>query len=218
LLALSAIFLLLLIQSMHAGVIQLNYLAAQDLLLQQEKGLRAANTTLERLSELDPLTGIPNRRRFTYALEGVWQRAMRRQEPIAFIFIDIYFFKVINDSHGHGFGDECLANVARVLAQQVSRSDDLLARYGGEEFVVLLSEADERGAMLVAEQMHAAIAQLNVSNEASPFEHRMTVSVGVGITVPKPGINPAALLEIADQALYEAKHRGRDRVCARTLS
>jgi diguanylate cyclase (GGDEF)-like protein len=218
LLALSAIFLLLLIQSLHAGVVQLNYLAGQDLLLEQEKGLREANTALERLSVLDPLTGIPNRRRFTSALEDAWQRAMRRQEPIAVLMIDIDFFKGINDFHGHGFGDECLANVARALARQVSRSDDLLARYGGEEFVVLLSEADERGAVLVAEQMHAAIAQLDVSNEASPFEHRMTVSVGAGITVPKPGIKPAALLEIADQALYEAKHRGRDRVCARTLA
>jgi len=218
LIALLTIFILLVVQSLHSGVVQLNYLAGQDLLLDKEKKLRDANTSLERLSLLDPLTGIANRRRFTAALEDAWQRALRRQEPIAVLMIDIDFFKGINDLHGHAYGDECLATIAQTLGLQVSRSDDLLARYGGEEFVVLLSEADERGAMLVAERMQAAITQLDILNQASPFKRRVTVSVGAGITVPKPGINPAALLEIADQALYEAKHRGRNRVCAKTLS
>jgi diguanylate cyclase (GGDEF)-like protein len=216
-LALSAIFLLLLIQSLHAGVVQLNYLASQDLLLEQEQELRIANSTLERLSLLDPLTGIPNRRRFTAALEEGWRRATRSKGPIAVLMIDIDYFKGINDLHGHTYGDECLIAIARTLVQQVRRSDDLLARYGGEEFVVLLSETDREGAMLVAERMHAAVGQLGVMNSASPYAGRLTVSVGVGITFPTPGMSAMALVEVADQALYEAKHLGRNNVRARSL-
>jgi diguanylate cyclase (GGDEF)-like protein len=98
------------------------------------------------------------------------------------------------------------------------RTDDLLARYGGEEFVVLLSETGEPGAMAVAERMHSAVAALDVLNHASPYERRMTVSVGIGVSSPRLGTNPAALMEIADLALYEAKNLGRNRICARTLS
>jgi diguanylate cyclase (GGDEF)-like protein len=217
-LALSAIFLLLLTQSLHAGVVQINYLASQDLLLEREGELRDANVNLERISLLDPLTGIPNRRRFTAALEDTWRRSLRSKMPIAVLMIDIDFFKGINDLHGHAYGDECLTTVARALGQQMRRTDDLLARYGGEEFVVLLSETGEPGAMAVAERMHSAVAALDVLNHASPYERRMTVSVGIGVSSPRLGTNPAALMEIADLALYEAKNLGRNRICARTLS
>jgi len=217
-LALSAIFLLLLTQSLHAGVVQINYLASQDLLMDREKELKYANVNLERLSLLDPLTGIPNRRRFTAALDVAWRRSLRGKMPIAVLMIDIDFFKGINDRHGHAYGDECLVKVARALGQQIRRTDDLLARYGGEEFVVLLSETGEEGAMAVAERMHSAIAELDVRNHASPFERRLTVSVGIGVSSPRLGVNPAALVEIADRALYEAKHLGRNRICTGTLS
>jgi diguanylate cyclase (GGDEF)-like protein len=217
-LALSAIFLLLLTQSLHAGVVQINYLASQDLLLERERQLRDANVNLERISLLDPLTGIPNRRRFTVALEDAWRRSLRSKTPIAVLMIDIDFFKGINDLHGHAYGDECLTTVARALGQQMRQTDDLLARYGGEEFVVLLSETGDQGAMAVAERMHSAVAALDVLNHASPFERRMTVSVGIGLSSPRLGINTAGLMEIADLALYEAKNLGRNRIWARTLS
>jgi diguanylate cyclase (GGDEF)-like protein len=217
LLGLSAIFLLLIIQSLYAGLVQLNYLAGQSLLLQQEQELRNANSTLERLTLLDPLTGIPNRRRFTAALDESWRRAQRSKEPLAVLMIDIDFFKGINDLHGHAYGDDCLATVARTLGQQVRRADDLLARYGGEEFVVLLAETDRDGALAVAERMHAAVYQLGVRNQASPFDGRLTISVGAGITIPEQGMSPSALVEVADQALYQAKHLGRNRICTRTL-
>src|ERR1017187_9885921 len=213
----SAIFLLLLIQCLHAGVVQLNYVKGQYLLLERENELKRANTSLERLSMLDPLTSISNRRRFDEAFDEAWRRAMRRRTSVALLIIDVDFFKGINDVYGHAYGDECLVTVARVLDQQVGRPDDLLARYGGDEFVLLLPESDMRGATTVAQRIHYAILLLAVVNRVSPFEGRMTLSIGIGVGNAKPGMDAAALLNIADRALYEAKGQGRNRTCAHML-
>jgi diguanylate cyclase (GGDEF)-like protein len=213
----SAIFLLLLIQCLHAGVVQLNYVKGQYLLLERENELKRANTALERLSMLDPLTSISNRRRFDEAFDEAWRRAMRRRTSVALLIIDVDFFKGINDVYGHAYGDECLVTVARVLDQQVGRPDDLLARYGGDEFVLLLPETDMRGATTVAQRIHDAILPLAVVNRVSPFEGRMTLSIGIGVGNAKPGMDAAALLNIADRALYEAKGQGRNRTCAHML-
>lgn len=214
---LSSILLLLIAQSVHSGVMQMKYMTGQDLLLEREQGLQNANATLQRLTLLDPLTGIANRRKFTAALLDSWRRALRKDESIAVLMIDLDFFKGINDLHGHAYGDECLMTVAQVLGKQPRRPGDLLARYGGEEFVLLLPETDEAGAAIVAERMRQAVYELGVVNGASPHEQRLTVSVGVGVTIPVRGVNSSALVEIADQALYEAKRSGRNKVCAKTL-
>jgi diguanylate cyclase (GGDEF)-like protein len=218
LLALSAIFVLLLVQGLHAGVVQVKYLAGQDLLLERERALKDANSALEELSMLDPLTGISNRRRFSVALEDAWNRALRKQEAIAVLMIDVDFFKRINDLHGHAYGDECLTEIAKILSHQTRRSNDLLARYGGEEFTLLLPETSETAALAVAERMHAAVYTMGILNDASPFDHRLTVSVGIGVTTPGPGMNQSGLMEIADQALYEAKRLGRNRICMKTIA
>jgi diguanylate cyclase (GGDEF)-like protein len=214
---LSAILLLLLSQSLHSGVMQLKYVRGKDLLLERERALQSANATLERLTLLDPLTGIANRRKFTSALQDCWRRAQRKQESIAVLMIDLDFFKGINDVYGHTYGDECLTAVAKVLGEQPRRPGDLLARYGGEEFVLLLPETDEAGAAIVAERLRQAVISLGVPNDVSRFNQRLTVSVGVGVGVSLRGKDSRALVEIADQALYEAKRLGRNRVCARTL-
>jgi diguanylate cyclase (GGDEF)-like protein len=216
-LALTAIFLLLMIQSLHSGVVQLNYLASQETLLERERELREANAHLEELSLLDPLTGVPNRRRFTAALDDAWRWSLRSKTPLAVLMVDIDYFKGINDLHGHAFGDECLIKIAKALGQALHRADDLLARFGGEEFVVLLRETGEQGARSVAERMHRAVWELGEVNQASPFEKRMTVSIGVGAGNPKLDSSPADLLETADRALYEAKHQGRNRICVGTM-
>lgn len=214
---LGAIFLLLLIQSLHAGVVQLNYLAGQSLLLEREQELRVANGELERLSMLDPLTGIPNRRRFDAAFEEAWRRAMRKRTPVALMIIDVDYFKGINDLHGHSYGDECLVTVARIVGKQAQRPDDLLARYGGDEFVLLLPETDTRGASAVASRIHAAMERLALVNGASPFEHRITASIGIGVGDAKQGTSAAWLLDSADRALYEAKRLGRNQTCTRLI-
>lgn len=218
LLALSTIFVLLLVQGLHAGMVQVKYLAGQDLLLEREQSLKDANSALEQLSMLDPLTGISNRRRFYTALEDAWHRALRKQEAIAVLMIDVDFFKRINDLHGHAYGDQVLTEIAKTLSQQTRRSNDLLARYGGEEFTLLLPESSETSALAVAERMHSAVYLMGIMNDASPFDHRLTVSVGIGIITPGPAMNQSGLMEIADQALYEAKRLGRNRICMKTMA
>jgi diguanylate cyclase (GGDEF)-like protein len=183
-LGLSAVFVLLLIQTMHAGVVQLNHVTAQGLLLKRERELQSANINLEQLSMIDPLTGIPNRRRFDDAFNKAWRRGMRRRKPLALLIIDLDFFKGINDVYGHTYGDECLVSVARVLGKQAARPDDLLARYGGDEFVLLLPDTNTGGAKGVAERMHDAIRLLAAENSASPFCGLLTVTIGIGIGEP----------------------------------
>jgi len=217
LLGLSAVFLLLLIQSTHAGVVQLNFVAVQRLLLDRERELQDANTALQRLSTLDPLTGVANRRRFDAVVDEVWRRAMRQRTPVSLLMIDVDFFKGINDLHGHSYGDECLEAVARVLGLQARRPDDLLARFGGDEFALLLPHTGANGAMTVAERIHDAIGLLTIANSASPFDKLLTVTIGVGAGNPQIGSDLNTLIDLADRALYRAKHQGRNRTCALNL-
>lgn len=210
-LALTAIFLLMLIQALHAGVLQLNYVTGRMQLLEREKELRNANATLQQLSLLDPLTRVANRRRFDAALDGAWRRAIRKRQLVALLIIDLDYFKGINDKHGHSYGDECLVTVARLVSKQAGRPDDLLARYGGDEFFLLLPDTDTEGATVVAERIHAAIAAQALENRASPIATRLTLSIGAAVIDGKSGTEPTALVATADKALYEAKRLGRNR-------
>jgi diguanylate cyclase (GGDEF)-like protein len=210
-LALTAIFLLLVIQGLHAGLLQLNYLTGRLLLLEREQELREANATLQQLSLLDPLTKVANRRRFDAALDRAWRRALRKKHRIALLIIDVDFFKSINDRHGHAYGDECLVTVARLVEQQAGRPDDLLARYGGDEFFLLLPDTDTEGAAVVAKRIHTTIKARAQASLASPFEGRLTVSIGAAVIDATASQNdPAVLVAAADKALYEAKRLGRN--------
>ncbi len=212
-LAFGAILVSLVIQGLHAGIIQVNYLVSRDRLLKQEEELKAANAGLERLSFLDELTGIPNRRHFTEVLHSEWHRASRKREWLAILMVDVDHFKGVNDLHGHSYGDRCLVSTAHALRATLGRPSDLIARYGGEEFIVLLPETDLHGATLVAERLQHALAALHLRNDASPFDRQLTMSIGVAATQPRSDSAPGRLIDCADQALYEAKRRGRNRIC-----
>jgi diguanylate cyclase (GGDEF)-like protein len=186
----------------------------QSLLLLTRK-LDLANQELKRLTSLDGLTGIANRRHFDSVLLREWRRAMRMGEEMSILMCDIDYFKQYNDTYGHQNGDECLRQIAQTLTQAMDRGGDLVARYGGEEFIAVLPGTSLSGASFVAEQMRKAIQQLNIAHPGTPFS-LITASFGVASCVAMPETDPQDLVGAADLALYKAKHRGRNRVCQTT--
>lgn len=181
--------------------------------LQESRGrLIEMNKHLKRLSNLDGLTGIPNRRHFDEFLAREWNRSVRQGTPFSLIMTDIDFFKLYNDNYGHQAGDECLKKVARVMAKTLNRPGDLAARYGGEEFAVILTDTDRQGAALLAETLRANVESLKIPHAFSSTSKHVTISLGVGTLFPQRGSSPEKLVSLADKALYEAKQEGRNRV------
>jgi diguanylate cyclase (GGDEF)-like protein len=180
--------------------------------------LAAAKSELQRLSSLDGLTGITNRRRFDELLAGEWKRGAREGTPLSVILGDIDHFKNYNDRYGHLAGDDCLQRVAIALRDSVSRPGDCVARFGGEEFVAILAATDSTGAQAVAEHMRAAVESLGIDHAASPTASRATVSLGVATMVPTDNTAPEILIAAADEALYESKNGGRNRVSFRAAT
>ena len=173
--------------------------------------LQQANDHLQRLSYLDALTNIANRRHFEEILEIEWRRAFRAKAPITLLMLDIDYFKQYNDMFGHRAGDGCLARVAAVLDESVQRAGDLMARYGGEEFGAILTGTDESGGAEVAERLRAAVEQLGIQRSDDPTQV-VTISIGVAAGIPGEVSSHEVLLAAADKALYEAKRAGRNRV------
>ncbi len=182
----------------------------QSLLVLTRK-LDSANQELKRLTSLDGLTGIPNRRHFDEVLLREWRRAMRQGEELSILMCDIDFFKQYNDTYGHQSGDECLCRIAQTLTSSMDRGGDLLARYGGEEFVAVLPGTSLSGVSFVAAQMRQSVSQLAIPHPGSPYGH-VTASFGVASAVAMPETDPQAIVGAADRALYKAKHGGRNRV------
>ncbi|MBF0588161.1 MAG: diguanylate cyclase [Magnetococcales bacterium] len=182
-------------------------------LLEVTRKLADANRILTRLTFLDGLTGIANRRYFDEFLKKECRRSARLKKNIALIMIDIDYFKPFNDTYGHQDGDDCLKQVAQVLDETVKRPGDHVARYGGEEFSVILAEdVDQEGALTVAQNLRANIAALGIPHEGSQVADHVTISVGIAMGRPRRGSVPEKIIVAADRALYEAKRGGRDRV------
>lgn len=175
--------------------------------------LKLKTDLLEEMSHIDGLTHIANRRNFDEMMEKETRRISRIPQPISMIMIDIDFFKPFNDNYGHGKGDECLIQVSRAMREVIKRPNDLLARYGGEEFAVILPETPLEGALKVAEQLRSAVESLNIPHAFSAVTDHVTISLGVASgNEDEQTISVQQLLEQADQALYKAKHQGRNQV------
>ncbi|MEG4801901.1 diguanylate cyclase [Microcoleus sp. ARI1-B5] len=188
-------------------------LAQQNLALEQAKlELEAANRELQRLASVDGLTQIPNRRCFDQTLKLEWKRMEREKEPLSLILCDIDFFKLYNDRYGHQGGDECLKQVAQILARNARRAGDLAARYGGEEFALILSQTDMKGAMRVAESIRSDLKAAAICHAASKVSKFITLSMGAATAVAAAGLSIEGLIGEADRALYRAKLEGRDRI------
>ncbi len=165
---------------------------------------------LARLSRIDPLTGLANRRQFDETLLNEWNRARRSGMPVALALVDIDHFKLLNDGLGHPVGDARLRAVAEALAASATRAGELVARYGGEEFAAILPGVDADAAAMLGERMRQAIAALGLASPAPGGI--VTVSVGVAAMVPQAASEPVELLAMADSALYGAKRSGRNAV------
>ncbi len=173
--------------------------------------LEQANQALHRLSYLDALTGVANRRHFNEYLDQEWRRALRKQATLSLVLLDVDHFKRLNDMAGHQYGDDCLRQVGVALAASVRRAGDLAARYGGEEFAVILPDAQPDWVLSFAEEVRQAIAALEIPHPASSYGV-LTVSVGVATAVAVEQQGVSSLIAAADKALYAAKEAGRNRV------
>jgi diguanylate cyclase (GGDEF)-like protein len=164
---------------------------------------------LHLLSTTDSLTGLANRRHFESCFDLEWRRAVRSQDSMALIIIDIDHFKRYNDLYGHQAGDECLRQVCFALQSYAQRSGELVVRYGGEEFVGLLPRMALAGAQHIAESMCLKISQLNITH-ANSNQENVTISLGVAAMIPNQDDDEEVLLRDADRALYQAKANGRN--------
>jgi len=176
-----------------------------------EEHLQSAYRAMEALVVVDALTGIANRRRFDDSLATEWRRALREGSKLSLLLIDADHFKRYNDTYGHVRGDSCLKQIAEAALDVVLRPGDLVARYGGEEFAVVLPGTDETGAKAVAEDICQAVRNRRLPHEGNA-PGIVTVSIGCATVIPQRGKTSQDLIESADQALYRAKARGRNRV------
>ena len=179
-------------------------------LLHMNEILKSTNLMLERISTMDGLTSIENRRAFDTAYDKAWKTCLKERMPLALIMIDIDNFKEYNDTYGHLSGDQALTRIAEVIKGVIKRPGDLAARYGGEEFVVMLMNTVAERAAVVAEEIRSGIEDLGIENEK--LETVITVSLGVASVVPENRMEPKELINAADRALYKAKEDGRNKV------
>ncbi|MBA1189661.1 PleD family two-component system response regulator [Pseudomonas entomophila] len=192
-------------------------------LLQRDEAYRAlrvsqqqlldTNLVLQRLMNSDGLTGLSNRRHFDEYLELEWRRAMREQQQLSLLMIDVDYFKAFNDTFGHLAGDEALHKVATAIRGSCGRPSDLPARYGGEEFALVLPNTSPGGARLVAEKLRQNVVALNIAHTSPHANACLTVSIGLATQVPSIGTQCRQLILAADKGLYQAKASGRNQVC-----
>ncbi len=178
-----------------------------------EQQLAEAYHAVETMAITDALTGLANRRRFDQCLTIEWRRGMRERKPLSILLIDADLFKAYNDTYGHLRGDNCLKQIAEAVQDVVSRPGDLVARFGGEEFAVILPNTAAPGAFQLAQDICAVMCSRQLPHSASPIGV-VTISAGSATLVPQLGQPAVALIDCADQALYQAKRNGRNRACA----
>jgi len=197
-------FIGLVIYATRSTLVQGRYIRVQ-------RELQEVRDRLEQMALTDALTNTANRRHFDETLVLEWNRAIRHRQSLALLLVDIDYFKMLNDRYGHPAGDRCLAAIARALQSAMPHTRCLLARYGGEEFAAILPSTSEADARTIALAMQDAVRTLEIHNE-TPTGLNMTISVGIAVFESPLAGTPADMVEAADQALYRAKERGRNRI------
>ncbi|MFT6984274.1 MAG: diguanylate cyclase (GGDEF)-like protein [Psychromonas sp.] len=191
---------------------------AVRLVANAEKVILEASKQLNEMALQDGLTKIANRRNFDKKLQEEWRRMMRRKEPLSLIFFDVDHFKLYNDNYGHQAGDVCLQTIANTAAQLFKRPGDLFARYGGEEFIAILTNTNLEGATTLAEELRRNVYEAEIDHDTSPVCKFVTISCGVSSVIPDESKSDQVLLKIADEALYEAKEQGRNKIVSRNIN
>lgn len=187
------------------------FVALSALLGSQLRRRMRAESELQLLARTDGLTGLNNRRTLGEILEQEWRRAKRTRSVFSLLFIDIDRFKAYNDTYGHQAGDDALAAVARCIGDHIRRPADSAARYGGEEFIVVLPDTPASGATGIAEKIRSAISELGIEHAGSEYG-RVTASIGTASWDPEQDSDVTAVIKAADEALYDAKATGRNKV------
>ncbi len=180
--------------------------------MQAQAALQTANTRLQSLARTDQLTGLANRRHFDEVKEEEFRRARRNGQCLSFLICDIDYFKNYNDHYGHAMGDHCLRAVADTMRVSLARAGDMVARIGGEEFGILLPDADEPTARMLAQRVRQAVADCAIVHEHSKAAAVVTISIGLAVHLPHQTESFEDLFQEADQALYRAKANGRNQV------
>jgi diguanylate cyclase (GGDEF)-like protein len=176
--------------------------------------LNTMSGELEKLSQIDGLTGLYNRRYFNEIYQREWKNAITAGTLLGAMMIDIDYFKVYNDTFGHLAGDACLRRIAESIEQTVKDENVFVGRFGGEEFILLLPGADTEMCAVIAQRIMEGVAGLNIPGAVKILDGNVTVSIGIGVVSPKEDARPESLVNTADQALYHAKKDGRN--CWRT--
>ncbi len=179
-------------------------------LTEMAERLDAANKKLTRMSYLDGLTGVPNRRYFEEFFAREWKNAIRLNSPLSLIMFDIDCFKAYNDTYGHLNGDDCLKKIAGASENALKRPRDFLCRYGGEEFIAVLPGTDKKGALTVAKRFLEKTDKLKIVHKNSTVSKNVTISVGVAAINPDKKSKPTSFIGEVDKALYKAKQSGRN--------
>jgi len=185
--------------------------AAYGALHESQRQLMAANIELLRLSNMDGLTGLNNRRRFDEYASTEWRHALRERAPFGLLLIDVDQFKPYNDTNGHPAGDELLRRIAETIRNCCRRPEDLPARYGGDEFAVVLPGMQVNALEAIAERLRQAVQDLKIEHASSFVTPYVTLSIGGAATVPTQEGGLLDLVAIADRNMYDAKAKGRNR-------
>jgi two-component system chemotaxis family response regulator WspR len=195
-------------------LVQLQRDEAYRALRESQQELLEKNLELARLTNVDGLTGLNNRRYFNEFAKIQWKHAIRKHSWVSVLMIDVDDFKRYNDTYGHLAGDEVLMTVGDMIKKCVQRPTDLAARFGGEEFVVILPDALVGAGLAIGKEMCRSVEHMNIPHSGSTAGRVITVSVGLAAAIPQRGDTLVALIEAADRALYGAKHAGKNRVVA----
>jgi diguanylate cyclase (GGDEF)-like protein len=189
-----------------------SYIAIAIRNAQKSNDLEKLNEKLLRLSNLDGLTEIPNRRYFDKEVEIQWESAKITQNPLSLMLIDVDSFKEYNDNYGHLAGDYCLQEIAKALQSVSNEVEGFVARYGGDEFVAVFPNTSSKTAFNLAETMKNRIDKLNIEHKFSKVVDHVTLTFGVCTLIPNEELTVSYLAHSADKALYEAKQKGRNRI------